>query len=105
MSKKNTITALVLGIASAVLGLNGLESYGILGIAGLVCAIISMNFQKKAAEDGMEGSGMLKAAKITSIVGLILSIIGIVGGIVCAICVGCVAATSGGLEALSKSIQ
>ena len=48
MSKKNSITSMALGIASVVLGLNGLESYGIMAVAGLVCAILSMNFKKKA---------------------------------------------------------
>ena len=82
MSKKNSITAMALGIASLVLGINGWETLGILAVAGLVCAIISFNFQKKAAEEGAE-NGFTKAAKITSIIGLIFSILGLVGGLIC----------------------
>ncbi len=93
---------MVLGIASCVLGINGLESYGIMAVAGVVCAILSMNFKKKAEEEGMGESGFVKAAKITSIIGLILSAVGLVGGIVCAICVCTGAAAAGGLEALSS---
>lgn len=85
MDKKNSITSMILGIASIVLGLNGLESAGICGIAGLVCAILSMNFGKKALAAGAE-NGFTKAGKITSIIGLILSIIGLIGGLICAIC-------------------
>lgn len=98
MSKKNSIVAMVLGIVAAVAGINGLESWGILAVVGLVCAIISFNFQKKANEAG-EMNGFLKAAKITSIIGLIFSIIGLVGGIICGICICTGAAVLGGLEA------
>ena len=101
MSKKNSITSMALGIASVVLGLNGLESWGIIGIAGLVCAILSMNFKKKADAEGMGESGFAKAGKITSIIGLILSIIGIVGGLICGICI-CVA---GGASALGSALS
>ncbi|MCR4618070.1 MAG: hypothetical protein K5669_07795 [Lachnospiraceae bacterium] len=101
MSKKNSITSMVLGIASCVLGLNGLESYGILAVAGLVCAILSMNFKKKAEAEGMGESGFVKAAKITSIIGLVLSIIGLVGGIICGICL-CV---GGGAAAAASALS
>ena len=94
---------MALGIASVVLGLNGLESWGIVGIAGLVCAILSMNFKKKADAEGMGESGFAKAGKITGTIGLILSIIGIVGGLICGICV-CVAGGAGVLSgALSNA--
>jgi len=108
MSKKNSITSMALGIASVVLGLNGLESWGIMAVAGLVCAILSMNFKKKADAEGMGESGFAKAGKITSIVGLVFSIIGLVGGIICGICIctGAVAGTAlGGLEAAGYSLQ
>jgi hypothetical protein len=102
MSKKNSITAMATGIASLVLGLNGFYSYGIMAVAGLVCAIISFNFQKKAAEEGAV-NGFTKAAKITSIIGLIFSIIGLVGGILCAVCVGGLSAASAIAEAAANS--
>lgn len=98
MSKKNSVTALVLGIVGCVLGVNGWETYGILAIGGLVCSIISMNFQKKCEAEGVQ-NGMTKAAKITSIIGLVFSILGIVGGLICGICL-CTAAAAGGAEAL-----
>lgn len=101
MSKKNSITSMVLGIASVVLGINGLETYGIMAAAGLVCAILSMNFKKKAEAEGMGETGFVKAAKITSIIGLILSIIGLVGGIICGICI-CVA---GGASAVGSALS
>ena len=104
MSKKNSITAMALGIASLVLGINGLETYGILAVAGLVCAIISFNFQKKAAEEGAE-NGFTKAAKITSIIGLIFSILGIVGGIICGICICVAGGAATALEAAAASAQ
>ena len=84
MSKKNSITSMVLGIVGCVLGINGFESYGILAIGGLVCSILALNFSKKAlAEVGQNGFN--KAGKITGTIGLVFSIIGLVGGIVCAI--------------------
>ena len=101
MSKKNSITSMVLGIASVVLGINGLETYGIMAAAGLVCAILSMNFEKKAEAEGMGETGFVKAAKITSIIGLVLSIIGLVGGIICGICL-CVA---GGASAVGSALS
>jgi len=101
MSKKNSITSMVLGIASVVLGINGLETYGIMAAAGLVCAILSMNFKKKAEAEGMGETGFVKAAKITSIIGLVLSIIGLVGGIICGICL-CVA---GGASAVGSALS
>ena len=97
MSKKNSITAMALGIASLVLGVNGWETFAVCGVAGLVCAIISFNFQKKAAEEGAV-NGFTKAAKVTSIIGLILSIIGIVGGIICGICYCTVAGAATAVE-------
>ena len=104
MSKKFGITAMALGIASLVLGINGWETLGILAVAGLVCAIISFNFQKKAAEEGAE-NGFTKAAKITSIIGLIFSILGIVGGIICGICYCAAAGVGTALEAAAASAQ
>ncbi len=104
MSKKNSITAMALGIASLVLGINGWETLGILAVAGLVCAILSFNFQKKAAEEGAE-NGFTKAAKITSIIGLIFSILGIVGGIICGICYCAAAGVGTALEAAAASAQ
>ncbi len=101
MSKKNSITSMVLGIASCVLGLNGYYSFGIVAICGLVCAILSMNFKKKAEAEGMGESGFVKAAKITSIIGLVLSIIGIVGGLICGIC----ACAAGGASALTSAMS
>ena len=86
MSKKNSITAMALGIASCVLGLNGLYSYGILAVAGIVCGILSMVFKKKADEEGAV-NGFVKAAKITSLIGLILSGIGFVAGLACGLCI------------------
>ncbi len=104
MSKKNAITCMALGIASAVLGLNCLYSYCSRAAAGLVCAILSMNFKKKADEEGAGELGFTKAGKITSLVGLILSIIGLVGGLVCGICT-CALAGAGGLAtALQNSL-
>lgn len=108
MSKKNSIIAMVLGIASIVLGIDG--GWGgfytiALSVAGLVCAILSMNFKKKADAEGMGESGFAKAGKITSIVGLVCSIIGLVGGLVCGICT-CVTGTAlAGLGAAGYSFQ
>ena len=104
MSKKNSITAMVLGIVSCVAGANG--GWGgfatiWLSIVGLVCSILSMNFKKKADAEGMGESGFAKAGKITSIIGLILSIIGIVGGLICGICI-CVA---GGASAVGSALS
>ena len=99
MSKKNSITSMVLGIASVVLGLNGFYSFGIVSVAGLVCAILSMNFKKKAEAEGMGETGFVKAAKITSIIGLVFSIIGLVVGLICGICTGC------GLSSLSAAMS
>jgi len=86
------ITAMILGIASLVLGLNGSYTWGILAVAGLVCAIISFTYQKKAKAEGQE-DGFTKAAKITSIIGLVFCIIGILWGLICGICT-CVASTA-----------
>lgn len=88
MSKKNSITAMATGIASVVCGASG--GWGgfytiAVAVAGLVCAIVSMNFQKKANEAG-EVNGFLKAGKITSIIGLIFSILALVGSLICGIC-------------------
>ena len=86
MSKKMGITAMILGIASLVLGLNGSYTWGILAVAGLVCAIISFTYQKKAKAEGQE-DGFTKAAKITSIIGLVFCIIGILWGLISTICI------------------
>lgn len=86
------ITAMILGIASLVLGLNGSYTWGIAAVAGLVCAIISFNYQKKAKTEGQE-DGFTKAAKVTSIIGLVFCIIGILWGLICGICT-CVATTA-----------
>ena len=85
MSKKNSIVSMATGIASIVFGLNGWESFGICSAIGLACAIVSMNFTKKAVAEVGE-NGFNKAGKITSIIGLIISIIGLVGGLACGIC-------------------
>ena len=101
MSKKNSITSMVLGIASVVLGLNGYYTWGIMSVAGLVCAILSMNFKKKAEEEGMGESGFVKAAKITSIIGLVFSIIGLVVGLICGICT----CAAGGASAIGSALS
>lgn len=95
---------MALGIASLVLGINGWETYGILAVAGLVCAIISFNFQKKAAEEGAE-NGFTKAAKITSIIGLVFSILGLIGGLICGICICVAGGTAAALEAAAAASQ
>jgi len=104
MSKKMGITAMILGIASLVLGLNGSYTWGILAVAGLVCAIISFTYQKKAKAEGQE-DGFTKAAKITSIIGLIFSILGLVGGIICGICICVAGGAATALEAAAASAQ
>ena len=114
MSKKFGITAMALGIASLVLGLNGSWTYMVCGVAGLVCAIISFNFQKKAKEQGQE-DGFTKAAKITSIIGIIVSAIGIVWGATCILCscfcnaalasAGAAYATSGEAATIEENIN
>ncbi|MBQ6277136.1 MAG: DUF4190 domain-containing protein [Bacteroidales bacterium] len=69
------VAAMVLGICSIVFGCM---------IVGLVCGIIGLVLAKKgtdaynAAPDQFTGDGMLKAGKITSIIGIILSALGIV---------------------------
>lgn len=94
MEKKYSITAMVLGIVSILLGCNGILAFGlssngigslsVVAIGGIVCAILSMNFCKKAIAIGGENS-FNKTGKITSIIGLIISILGLVGGILCTI--------------------
>lgn len=101
MSKKFGITAMALGIASLVLGLNGSYTWGILAVAGLVCAILSFNFQKKAKAEGQE-DGFTKAGKITSIIGLVFCIIGILWGIICGVCT-CAAYAATGAAAVAAS--
>ena len=69
------VAALVLGICSIVFGCM---------FVGLVCGIIGLVLAKKgtdaynAAPDQYTGEGMLKAGKITSIIGIILSALYIV---------------------------
>lgn len=69
------VAALVLGICSIVFGCM---------IVGLVCGIVGLVLAKKGAEafnaapDQYTGDGMLRAGKITSIIGIILSALGIV---------------------------
>lgn len=96
MDKKNSIVSMATGIASVVFGLNGWYTWGVCAAIGLACAIVSMNFTKKAVAEVGE-NGFNKAGKITSIIGLILSIIGLLGGIICGICL----AVAGGLSSLN----
>ncbi|MBO7570726.1 MAG: DUF4190 domain-containing protein [Bacteroidales bacterium] len=69
------VAALVLGICSIVFGCM---------IVGLVCGIVGLVLAKKgteafnAAPDQYAGDGMLRAGKITSIIGIILSALGII---------------------------
>lgn len=74
------VAALVLGICSIVFGCM---------IVGLVCGIVGLVLAKKgteaynAAPDQFTGDGMLRAGKITSIIGIILSALGIVYYVIC----------------------
>jgi len=74
------VAALVLGICSRVFGCM---------IVGLVCGIVGLVLAKKGAEafnaapDQYTGDGMLRAGKITSIIGIILSALGIVYYVIC----------------------
>lgn len=69
------VAALVLGICSIVFGCM---------IIGLACGIVGLVLAKKgteaynAAPDQYTGDGMLKAGKITSIIGVVLSALGII---------------------------
>lgn len=70
----SAVAALVLGICSIVFGCWGV---------GLVCGIIGLVLAKKAAAalaadpENLTGEGMIKAAKITSIIGIVLGALGI----------------------------
>jgi len=71
----NAVAALVLGICSIVFGCF---------FIGLICGIIGLVLAKKGtvayneAPDQYTGEGMLKAGKITSIIGIVLSALGII---------------------------
>lgn len=105
-SKKFSIPALILGIGAVSFGACGFIMcwFAILvytaiigfifGLIGVILAIVSLSLQKKAKENN-EFNGMLKGAKVTSIIGLVFSGIAVVEGISCIACILACAGAAG----------
>lgn len=72
---------MVIAVASVILSFNGIETWGVCGLLGIVASVFGIKLANKAMDEADNESTILKVGKIIAIVGLAAGIVCLVIGV------------------------